>query len=274
MALSTRSKKIRNRVLIPQRESRKRSFMKRLPLCIIITVTVLFLVIAWVIIKRTILSQQHTIRQVSFSQESVLVYDHPSIYKTIGLAFSWQNRYVINWFEKDTIESAIKKQFPIIKSLTLSRPSSSQLLIDVLFYEPTFVFVTPRQEFATFQEAIFDLITGNLLGDSSIHLLLPDYTAPYTTLDGIFYQVSEAELSSAIHTIRDTLGVSYVSTLEYIPWGSKLRITYKDKNVRFHLTKDINQQLARLIDLENNFGEFATLTTIDVGSSDDPIIDW
>lgn len=273
MALSTRSKKIRNRVLIPQRESRKRSFMKRLPMCIIITVTVLFLVIGWVIIKRTLLSEQHTIRHVSFSQESVLVYDHPSIYKAIGLAFSWQNRYVINRFEKDTIESGVKKQFPIIKSLSISRTSSSHLLIDVLFYEPTFVFVTPRQEFATYQEAIFDLITGNLLGDSSIHLLLPDYTAPYTTLDSIFYQVSEEELSSAIHTIRDTLGVSYISTLEYIPGGSKLRVTYKDKNVRFHLTKDINQQLAKLIDVENNLGDFGTLRTIDIWSADDAIVE-
>lgn len=273
MALSTRSKKIRKRILFPQRETWKRWLIRRIPSFIIITVTIFVFVIGWVIIKRTLLSSKHTVTQISFSQESVLVYDHPSVYKSIGLAFSWKNYYIINWFEKDTIEWVLKKQFPIIKSLTFTRPSASQLLIDVTYFEPTFVFVTPAKQFATYKETIFDLVTGNLLGDSSIHISLPEYTATYTTLDGIFFQVSEEDLSISINTIRDTLWVKYITTLDYIPGGSKLLITYKDKKVWFHLSKDINQQLARLIDLENNFTEFATLTTIDVGSSDDPIIE-
>lgn len=208
-----------------------------------------------------------------FSQESVLVYDHPSIYKAIGLAFSGENYYIISRFKKQDKEKELKKQFPIIKSLTLERTATAQIRIDVIFYEPTFVFITPQKQFATFQEGIFDLITGNLLGDSSIHLTLPDYTANYADVDGIFYKVSEADLNSAITTIRDTLWSSYITAFTYIPGGSKLGITYKDKLVWFHLTKDINQQLARLIDLENNFTEFTTLKTLDIGSSDDPIIE-
>lgn len=234
----------------------------------------MFVLVMWrVIIKRTILSAQHTIHQITFSQESVLVYDHPSIYKAIGLAFSGENYYVLTRFQKQEKEEALKKQFPIIKSLTLERTATSQLRIDVTFYEPTFVFVTPQKQFATYQEAIFDLITGNLLWDSSIHLTLPDYTASYATLDGIFYQVREADLHGAIITILDTLWSPYITAFSYIPGGSKLGITYKDKLVWFHLTKDINQQLARLIDLENNFTEFTTLQTLDIGSSDDPIIE-
>jgi len=42
--------------------------------------------------------------------------------------------------------------------------------------------------------------------------------------------------------------------------------------VYFHLTKDINLQLAKLVDLEAYFNEFDSLERVDLGSVDDSIV--
>ncbi len=88
----------------------------------------------------------------------------------------------------------------------------------------------------------------------------------------MLYAIDERQLAEYIHTIVDTLGEQHISEIIFLPGGMKLFLTYKGKQIYFHLDQEVNRQLAKLVDLENRYENFENIRTIDIGSIDDTIV--
>lgn len=225
-----------------------------------------------VLLRATFLHPKHTIQEIEFAPESIEVYDHPAIYKAITLAFSGQNFYTTRRWGIDDIMQDLQTQFPIIASLEMARKATDTLYVTVYYHVPTIKFISPTHRFVAYDETIIDVVSGNTLGQDATSIWLPEYTSGLQTLDGIFYQIDQARLTSALSMIYETLEERQINKLSYLPGGGKLIVDYNGKVLYFHLTKDLTTQLAKLIDLETYYTWFNDLSRIDLGSSDDIII--
>lgn len=237
------------------------------------TFIALGIVLLFVVLKKTIRSSAYTITDITFSQESLAQYDDPTVYQYIVDTLRTKNYFALKRFTLEETVTDLQKEFPLIKAIRIQQQAPQTFIIDIEFHQPKLVFSVPDgRQFASYQEQLYSLASGNTLWNKSIHLELPRFTAELRTLDGIYYQIAEEELVNAMTIVLSTLWENNIGERIYLPWWHQLFISYKGKRVYLHLQKDLNDQLAKLIDLENYYEGFQRLSIIDVGSTDDVIV--
>jgi hypothetical protein len=167
---------------------------------------------------------------------------------------------------------ALRKDYPFLRRVTIKSDGRQRFIVWVEYYPPRLVFRQWTRKRWTFQEYMLPISPQESWWNDQKEVLLPDYLDGIKHLTWIFYQIPEDSLATRIQIIRDTLPAETVSSITYIPWWEKVLITYKNKSVYIHLLKDIDLQLAKLIDLEQWYKEFQTVTMIDLGSSEYVIV--
>ncbi len=223
--------------------------------------------------RATLFANKYTIKKVTYDAESLAVYDDPIVYQAVSSAFSGKNYFMTKWFGKEELKATVQEQFPLVSSIRFNQQTGSSVYARLEFYQPTLVFlVPPDRKVAVYAHDLYPLVSWNTLGSSSPIVNLPRYTTWFDNLYGILFKIPETVLLQRIQTIENTLGAEYINDMTYLPGGEKLFLTYKGKEVYFHLTKDINLQLAKLVDLETYYTDFAIAETIDLGSVDDSIV--
>lgn len=87
----------------------------------ILIAIILIIVVILSVLKYTILSQKHTIKEVVYSQSSISVYDNPQIYKDITQELIDKNYYITKRFGMDELHEAIISKHNIIKSIAIAQ---------------------------------------------------------------------------------------------------------------------------------------------------------
>jgi len=223
--------------------------------------------------RATLFANKYTIKKVTYDPESLAVYDDPMVYKAVSDTFSGKNYFMTKRFGKDELNAAVQEQFPLVSSVRFNQQTGSTVYARLEFYQPTLVFLVPSdRKIAVYAHDLYPLVSWNSLWSSSPVINLPRYTTWFDNLYGILFKIPETTLLQRVQTIQNTLGAEYINDMTYLPGWEKLFVTYKGKEVYFHLTKDINLQLAKLVDLEAYFNEFDSLERVDLGSVDDSIV--
>lgn len=236
---------------------------------VILSLTLAFLLLMSLLIKNTLFASKYKIENITYHPQSVEIYDDPHIYKAVTESFLDKNYYRTKWFLIDDIKKQIQSDYPIVQDIQMILSQEQTIQIILSFHTPTLVFRTPSQRVATYQDQLYPLVSGNLLGSWSMHIDLPKYSSWFDNLDGILYHISAETLQTITASIYNTLWEKYITDFIYLPWGKLFFITYKGKQVYINLEQSIDAQLMKLIDLENRDPNFSEIYKIDVGSSDD-----
>lgn len=222
----------------------------------------------------TLFAPKYTITSLTYAPESVATYDNPLVYQAVHNAFSGKNYFMTKWFWKEELLQTTQQASPIVKSIRFNQQTGSTVFAHIEFHQPTLIFlIPPDRKVATYAGELYPLGTGDTLGAGAPIVNLPRYTSGFNNLYGILYKIPETTLLQRIQTIENTLWVTHIQDMTYLPGGEKLFVTYKGKQVYFHLTKDINAQLAKLVDLETYYSDFGNLEIIDLWSVDDIIVE-
>jgi hypothetical protein len=166
----------------------------------------------------------------------------------------------------------LKQEYPFIHRISLKNDGKQRFIVTVEFLPPRLVFQQWNRKWWTFNEQILQISPQESWWKDQGIVMLPSYLNNVDHLTGIFYQIPEETLATRIQIIRETLPAETVTAITYIPGGEKVLLSYKDTSVYLHLLKDIDLQLAKLIDLEQFYQNFSTLTMIDLGSSEYVIV--
>lgn len=211
-------------------------------------------------------------KTVTFSPTTELQLGYEALYTyttdlLIGKSYMATKRFGFGKL-KDNIRTA----FPLVDDITLRQDGPGTVYVTMDFVDPTIIFHGPDGKVAAYESRLYPLSPGDMLWENTLTVEIPWYTSGYDSLDGILFSLDEETLASKVTMILDTLGEENLHTLIYMPGWEKFAVMYKNKQVYFSLNNEINIQLEKLIDIENNYKNFENLSVLDVGSIDDTIV--
>lgn len=268
-----KTKKIRTRTKKTFASTFMTNVYKRQKIIFIITWLWILLVLGLILAKKTIFSERYTIDSILYNPATVQEYNNPEIFSELNDALIWQNYYTLRRWWKETILYALSKKFPLVKDFTLELQDNSVWYVSINYNEPTLIFLLPAERrYAAFQNKLYWLWIDETLWSDAPVIELPRYTESLDNIDWIFYKINEEKLFEIYSIITNTLWRKNIGEIIYLPWWQKFFLSYKSKRLYIHANKDVNVQLAKLIDLENFYELFENLWTIDLWSIDDSIV--
>lgn len=232
---------------------------------------ILWSVSLWIylVIKNIIFRPENTIHEVIISEKTQNHYHNPLLKKIIEKNLIKKNSIIVRWFWKNELKQTLKEQFPFIQKITISSKDSSSVMIDIDFQEPEIIFLQKDKKLASVNWKIFSISSGDARWIDIIKIHLPDYWNP-TNLSGIFYKINHQTLLQQISLIQEK--ISGIMQIIYIPGGSKIIVKTKDMSIYFDNSKSLEEQIDKLLLLQQNYRDFWKIKEIDLSSLDTPII--
>lgn len=240
---------------------------------IIVTAGVFVVILGVVVFKQTIFSPRYTIWTVTITASSQEQYNNAVMYDKVESLITNKNYFLFNWRSKNEVIEELQTWYPFIEDIQLELIDDGSVLTTVTFDDPTIIFLMPEERrYWTYNEKLYSLGTGDFLGTESPVIQLPRYTQDLESIHWIFYRISEQRLLDVYTTVISTLWENNINEIIYLPWWQKFFLWYKGKRLYLNINKDVNRQLAKLVDLENYYEWFDTLSRIDLWSLDDIIV--
>lgn len=264
-------KKIRKRP--SKREKTARHLGKRLWVVSILSGGVAIFFIGRYQYTQRLSDPSRVIQSVTIDLDTQIQYDNPEILKILqqdmlGVSFREFTRT-----QQDPTVATLIEQFPIIQDIVfVPDETKTQVTTSISYHPPTLRLTNQNRQWVTRDNQIYPLFTWDALWADAFALELPPYTQTYSDLEGIFYHIHEETLVQIIKNTLDILSTEDVRNIMYDPWGKKLHITHQDKLILFHLDKSLDDQLAKLLDITQYYGQYTQLSKIDLWSADDIIV--
>lgn len=184
----------------------------------------------------------------------------------------WRSSLICRLRCASSLYDTLANDYPFLKSITIRRPNSHTLRVSASFEKPNLVFQLIDRKRASYNEDLVALSPDLTRWQDVTPVFLPRYLEWLTDLDGIFFKTKEEQFVKTLATIRSTLRSDGIQAITYIPGWEKFLIEYDGKSFYVDLTKDIDIQLAKLLDVEMYYEDYQYLLTIDLGSSEYTII--
>lgn len=230
------------------------------------------IILLFCVIRRGFRGSHTRVTQVEFDQQSSSIFTSPQLEEKITAALMWKSSLICRLRCSSEVYDTLIQDYPFLKDVTIRRPDTHTLRVSTEFEDPRLVFQLQDRKRASYNQHLVQLSPTLTRGQNITPLYLPRYLESLTGLDGIFFESSEDELVQALSTIRSTLRSDGVQAITYIPGWEKLLIEYDTKSFYVDLSKDIDMQLAKLIDIELYYEDYQYLLTIDLGSSEYAIV--
>lgn len=242
------------------------SYIKKIPILYFwVFFAVLIFFYGWfLLLKYTIFVPEYRIAKIDYALSSAEVYDDPYLYKSITSLLKWENLYLISWNSHKIIET-VKTEYPFVDDIIIVYKSPYTLLVKVLFSQPELILRYEDQKFGIYEWFLFELFSGNSLGQSGIiNLEILSFNSGWS-LTWIFYLQNSNKLMDDIYLIKDWF--PEIQWLSYIPWAHRM-IVNLDKNKKIYINNAINiqSQIANYQLLKKYYSEFNLLKEIDLGS--------
>jgi len=270
-----KAQKIRKRQKVTVFSKLTKRLFKRRKVFIVGTVTAFILFLLYLWLKKTFLAPRYSIQELRYDPDSVAQYNDPLLYSLLDEKVLNMNFFSFKRFKKTSILNDIKKTYPLVRKFDLRMQEDQIAFVTIRYNEPTIVFQLPEnRRYASYQESLYPLWTWDSLWIDSLVIELPRYTSELPNIEWIYYRLSEERLFTVVSQILETLWSQNIAEQIYLPGWEKLFLAYKSKRLYFHLNKDIDIQLQKLVDIEENFADFGSLAVLDLWSSDDTIIKY
>lgn len=249
------------------------SFFRRHQRIILLAASAVAGIISLFLLIRRALYGAHTrIDIVEFSDESTAQFTTEHLQNYITSKLVGDSSLICSIGCTSDLLRDLRVQYPFLEDIDLSRKDANTMLVSLTYAPPRLVFQLNTVKRAAYEEKFFQLSPLLSRGQDQTPVYLPRYLGTLDSLDAIFFKTSEDTLINTLHTIYATLRSWSIEAVTYIPWGEKLLVEYNKKSVYLDLTKNIDLQLTKLVDLEQYYEWFPYLLTIDLGSSEYAII--
>jgi len=250
-----------------------KNILKRQWIIVWISVFATIIVLWLVILKNSFFAAKNTINSVLFDPLTVQTWNNEELFESLNEQLVDKNYYKLKRWWKENILSEISKEYPIVKDIWLRLEWEGLLTVSIEYNDPTLTFLLPEnRRYTAFDNNLYAIWTGENLGNNAPVIELPRYTETLENIDWIFYQITEKRLFEVYSIITNTLWIETIWEFIYLPWGQKIFISYKWKRLYIHANKDVNAQLAKLVDLENFYEWFNAISVLDLWSVDDVIV--
>lgn len=266
------TKKIRKRSRLQGLQMRSSFFRRHQRIILLAISAVAGTVSLFLLIRRALYGAHTRIDIVEFSDESKAQFITEHLQNYITSKLVWNSSLICSIGCTSDLLRDLRVQYPFLEDIDLSRKDANTMLVSLTYAPPRLVFQLNTTKRATYEEKFFQLSPLLSRGQDQTPVYLPRYLGTLDSLDALFFKTSEATLINTLHTIYATLRSWSIDAVTYIPWWEKLLIEYNKKSVYLDLTKNIDLQLTKLVDLEQYYEWFPYLLTIDLGSSEYAII--
>jgi hypothetical protein len=217
----------------------------------------------FLLLKYTIFVPEYRINKIDYAQSSVNVYDDPYLYKAISSLVKWENIYILSW-NSDDIVSTIQEQYPFVQDIIITYKKSNTVLVKLLFYSPDIVLRYNEMKFAVYNEYIYQLFSGNMIGSGSIWLDVLTFSS-WLALTGMFFQQSAKDILNDVLSIKQWF--TSLASISYLP-GAHRMIVYLGNWQQVYINNaiDIEPQITNYQLLKKYYSDFKLLKEIDLWS--------
>lgn len=212
------------------------------------------------------------IQHVAFTQNTESQRGYKPIYETIttSLIHQWFVRQKRRRWSSWVV--AIRKEFPIVKDITIASFENGTLTLDIQYSTPDFIMSTENKtEWVVYRNHLFSHTSWSLLGGTGIHIniALPE-DMMHQLSGGIF-------LASSSQTIARTIKqIDFLTWLRvtYYPWWEKLAFVHGKDTFVISLEQE---QLIKTLDQRKRILPYlptALPTQVDLSNPDNTIITY
>ncbi|AHB41365.1 hypothetical protein P148_SR1C00001G0574 [candidate division SR1 bacterium RAAC1_SR1_1] len=218
----------------------------------------------FLLLKYTIFVPEYRIGKIDYARSSAQIYDDPYLYKSISSLIKGENFYLISWNTK-TIIQTIKKEYPFVQDIIIVYKAPKTVLVKVLFSPPELIMLHENKKFGVYKEHLFELFSGNSLGNSGVVKLEVLSFNSGGALTGIFFLQPTADLMDDIQLIKEAF--PDIQKLSYLPGGHRM-IVHLGNNKKIYINNaiPIQPQIINYQLLKKYYSEFELLKEIDLGS--------
>lgn len=217
------------------------------------------------VFRSTLFKSEYYIYNLRYSDESIENFDDPALYKIVKNQTKWENYYVLKYFKRNDILSAMREKFPIVKDIEFRYSQKNTLDVKIIFDNVNLRFLLWSKVFALYKWNTFLLNSWNALGRETKTVELPWYLSGLNNLNWLFFNYSYEDFILNVNIILQVFGDSV--HLVYLP-GSKRVAAFigKNKVVYINLQKDIKLQMTEYDFLRKYDTNFSNYTEIDLWS--------
>jgi hypothetical protein len=207
-------------------------------------------------------------KYISYDTNALIQYSNPEFYTALQIKYNKKNTLRLWLGGYQSAFKALQETYPFLNHVNFTISLPNTIHITPLFQIPRFLFRIRKKELImTYNKQNFLMQPQDAIATTAIIIDIPSYTQDTGSIKGIYARISQEKFDQSLSMIQDVFGSGEIVAWNYIPGGGILEITLQDKKVLlFHLSKDMNQQLVKRLDLKDYFTELGQYTRIDLGS--------
>lgn len=123
----------------------------------------------------TIWKPENSIQEVTFTDESLQMYDNKDLYEFIRTELKWKNIIMLRLKKWGDVKRHIKDTYPFVKDLTIEKTWPSTVLANISFYQADLVFKNDNTQVAYSNKFLLETNDNNAITSGAIFIKLPSY---------------------------------------------------------------------------------------------------
>jgi len=161
----------------------------------------------------------------------------------------------------------IQKDYPIVSDLVIEYVPKSMMRVTIDFVEPDMLIKNQELMFGVYEDFIFQIFSGNQIGQEKDVLYLPRYASGLATIDGLFFRQWSTELEEQMSLIYAAFPEA--KFVAYLPGAERTVVMTTDsKKLFLSNIADITEQIKNFELLQKYYTGYVHLSEIDLGSLD------
>lgn len=227
---------------------------------------VLLFVVFWVtiVLQKTVFDDTNYIKTIDWSTQSIKSYDNPYLYEDVSQILSGKNVYKLNYFWTNTITAELKKKYPVLQGMKLTKIWPNKVAVHLNFIHPQMLFQLQDRVFWIWESWNLEVFSGNTIVDKIFKIHLPLYASWVQNIAGIFYDIPQKKIVSELSDIYNLF--PQAERIVYMPWSQTTVIFVYKKKVYINHTHNVKKQINTFYAMEKYYTGFQNISVIDLGS--------
>jgi len=251
------------------RNSKKKPKINTKFLMLIIWISILLMLFGYgtiFVLKRTIFAEKYVIKNVTYAEDSVKLYDEPYLYKAVSDQLKWHNYYMQKFLKKNKITRAIHNKYPMVSKVEFSYTVPNEIIVQVSFFEPDVLIMYKKRRFALQWNFYYEIFSGSMLWNSGVEeLWLPMYLPEINNLNWIFYDIEPKDLTQWLTVLLQKF--TYAEKIVYLPASQRIIVLLPEwKKIYINCIRSAETQFDSYDKLKKYYKWFSELYEIDLGS--------
>lgn len=231
----------------------------------IVMLVIIFSYWIFFVIKNTFFKKENYIQNISYSEESVNMFDDPNLYSAISKSLKWENYYIVAKLKRKAFVQKIKSEFPMVKNIKILKtgPYSAGVVVD--FYTPDIIIKLWDRKFAVMWNYNFEIYSWNMIWNDIFYAELPQYASWIDSLYWLFHEINQNQFIHDMYFFSEAF--PDYERIVYLPWSSMTVIFLNSwKKIYVNNQNSLTWQILNYNLIKQYYKDFDSLKIIDLWS--------